>query len=389
MQSLRRPLNKLIRLSSALCWVAWLTLGVAAQSDALDFPTPVTSNQIESRIAPLDLGDARLTRHFYTFGGGRGDLALDVESVNLEGDVDLFTAGSLRPLTKITLYGGGNSLRVTKTVFLRAGEKLILRVQARSPNDADGTYRIRFGGTFVAAVDDGVDPSPPNLSPASATTGQNVRRVSSVGARIEEPKLPVEIAPVPAKTVSDETNETAAVNTVPAVPKRTRGAKPATTSRRKANNSRAAKAKAPAKITTPDSPIEESAEARKKDSESATETDSSTPVAATEKPATTTAKSSNRRAKRPRRETPAAASAREEAKNTGQPTDGAVAPETAPDPYLGARLVVLMRDGTRIEHEMSGVRRVTVEKGTLFIVLKNGKTERQLMSGVLRMAIEP
>jgi hypothetical protein len=38
---------------------------------------------------------------------------------------------------------------------------------------------------------------------------------------------------------------------------------------------------------------------------------------------------------------------------------------------------------------MSSIRRVTVENGMLVIVSKTGKTERQPMTAVLRMSIEP
>jgi hypothetical protein len=48
-----------------------------------------------------------------------------------------------------------------------------------------------------------------------------------------------------------------------------------------------------------------------------------------------------------------------------------------------------MLDGEQFVRDMSGVRRVIVENGMIVIVSKNGKTERQPMSGVLRMSIEP
>jgi hypothetical protein len=48
-----------------------------------------------------------------------------------------------------------------------------------------------------------------------------------------------------------------------------------------------------------------------------------------------------------------------------------------------------MRDGETFERDMASIRRVTVENGVLVIVLKTGKTERQSMSTVLRMSIEP
>src|SRR2546421_8867523 len=106
-----------IALALMLC-----ALGSAfAQSSEFDQPTPITTNEVEGRIAPRDLGDARQTSHFYTFNGTQGDLLLTVESNNLDGVVDLFLTPGLRPLTQVTLFAG-SALNVSKTVFLRKDE---------------------------------------------------------------------------------------------------------------------------------------------------------------------------------------------------------------------------------------------------------------------------
>ena len=131
---------------------------------------------------------------------------ITVKSNNLNGDVDLFTAGSLRPLMKFTLYAE-NSSPVTRAIFLRKREDLILRVEARSPNDDEGMYHIRLGGSFQPIAGD--DPlaeahNPTSDSATSATSrGTGSRRVSSVGARIAEPpvvKEEVATAPTPEPT---------------------------------------------------------------------------------------------------------------------------------------------------------------------------------------------
>src|ERR1043165_3666031 len=72
-----------------------------AQSTDIGFPTPVRSDLVTGTIVPRDLGDPRLTRYFYSFTGTPGDLIITVEGRNLEGDVDVFTAGTLRPLAKV------------------------------------------------------------------------------------------------------------------------------------------------------------------------------------------------------------------------------------------------------------------------------------------------
>ena len=119
------------------------------QSADQNLPTPILSNEISGKIAPLDLGDPRVTRHFYAFEGTPGDVLITIESKNLNGDMDIFTAVTFRPLMKTTLYAIAQSPEVTKGIYLRARQILILRVEARTPNDDDGTYRVRFGGSFA------------------------------------------------------------------------------------------------------------------------------------------------------------------------------------------------------------------------------------------------
>src|SRR5687768_3412644 len=125
-----------------------LTATVAfAQSLDVGAPTPVRSNSVNGKIAARDLGDSRLTDHYYAFTGTPGDLLITIQSSNLNGDLDVFTAVTLRPLLKLTLYAESTS-PVTKGIYLRKREDLILRVEARSPNDDPGTYRLYFGGAF-------------------------------------------------------------------------------------------------------------------------------------------------------------------------------------------------------------------------------------------------
>ena len=185
--------------------VAFLLLAatsVAPQSIDPSAPSPVRSNTVMGRIAARDLGDARLTDHYYAFTGTPGDLLITVQSTNLNGDVDVFTAGTLRPLLKLTMYAE-ISTPVTKGIYLRKREDLILRIEARSPNDDEGTYRLRFGGSFEPIVGgpDIAEAETPTTEPATRTPG--TKRVSSVGARIEEPEPPrteVAAAPTPEPT---------------------------------------------------------------------------------------------------------------------------------------------------------------------------------------------
>ena len=57
-----------------------LATSVSAQSIDPNAPSPVRSNTVTGRIAARDLGDARLTDHYYAFTGTPGDLLITVQS---------------------------------------------------------------------------------------------------------------------------------------------------------------------------------------------------------------------------------------------------------------------------------------------------------------------
>src|SRR4026207_278297 len=191
-------LCKLCSLPILLLLTANVSFG---QSVDVGSPTPVRSNSVDGKIIARDLGDSRLTDHYYAFTGTPGDLLITIQSRNLNGDIDVFTAGTLRPLLKLTLYAESTT-PVTKGIYLRKREDLILRIEARSPNDDEGTYRLVFGGSFEPIVGgpEIAEAETPETPPTETTTpgGRKTKRVSSVGARIEEPEPPVtEVAAAP------------------------------------------------------------------------------------------------------------------------------------------------------------------------------------------------
>jgi hypothetical protein len=329
----------------------WLLLGVAqAQSTDITAPVPVRTNEVTATIAARDLGDARLTDHFYAFTGTPGDLLLTVDSHNMNGDVDVFTASGLRPLLKFTIYEGA-SAPITKSIYLRQRLDLILRVEARTPNDDDAVYRIHFGGAFEsiaggpAIAENENNPTEPSVTGTRA--GKKGRRVNSAGARIQEPPEPtVAAAPTPEPTPAEpaEATKPATTNTA-RNPRNRRGA-------RGSKGTLAAKQEQPAETATTESPAASSGETS---IEPATES----------KPA-------------PRRR----GSRRSAAARKTEP-----APE--PEPNTGPRLLIETDDGTLIEHYMSGVRRVTVENGVVVVVGKDGKVERVQLANIVRMLIAP
>src|ERR1041384_239934 len=344
---------RLRRYAFALACVLAVPVWVAAQSSDLNLPTPVGASEIEGRIAPRDLGDPRLTSHFYTFNGTQGDLILTVESDNLDGAIDLFLAHGVRPLTQVTLYGGIGATGVTKSVFLRQAETLVLRVQARTPNDADGTYRIRLGGTFQPAPNAAANPSSPTESaatnrPPAKSAGRGTHRVNAVGARIEEP--------APETSAKSEPSET---ETKPATRTNTR-TRPARRGRPAARTETARKpAPASAESSTNETAKPETAETTAP-TESAP-TGSPPPEAAPPpNPAPT------RSTRTPRRRNTRPARSGQTAQRTNEPAKETTAATTSNEsstPQVGAtHLVIETKDGTKLEHHMSEVSRADLRR---------------------------
>jgi hypothetical protein len=337
-----------VALASGLCALNQI---VVAQSSDQNLPTPVLSNEINGRIVALDLGDPRLTRHYYAFEGNPGDLLITVESKNLNGDVDVFTAVTFRPLMKTTMYATSQSSEIVKGIYLRAHQILILRVEARTPSDEPGTYHIRFGGTF-ASFSGGIPVAENSTTVESSPEKTDPNRLSSVGATIPRPveEVAAEPKPSPEKPVEKPAEETESSKT-------TATEKPKTTGRRTtARNPRRGTRPAPAKPAPPKKTESTDTEAANKEPKK----DEKKPAVVDEKPTTTTPPTSEK------------------------PKVQEVTPEPA-----GAHLIIEEKDGTRIDRPMSTVRRVIVEGGTIVIVLKTGRIERIQMADVAKLAIEP
>ncbi|MBA3439275.1 MAG: hypothetical protein H0T92_05335 [Pyrinomonadaceae bacterium] len=333
MHKLSKGQKQLETLIATLMLVFAATIEVATQSTDVSFPTAVVVNEIDGRILPRDIGDARLTRHFYIFTGTPGDLVVTVESKNLNGDVDVFATG-MRPLAKITLYAGADSSTATKSIYLRRQESLILRVEARSMNDAEGTYRIRFDGAFAPASGEMIAQSENNrlTVPVVSSKQPSGRRVTSVGGTVE------------ADSNEAKTNEV---------------------------------------IETKDKESSSSASASVAVAES--EPKPSPPVETITTPRPVVVRATRTRPRRPR---PGRVRGDSLPRRSAPATKPVPSP-TPPIPTISTRLIIETRDGERLEREMSTVRRITVENGQLIIVMKDGKSQKQSMTNVLRMAIEP
>lgn len=342
-----------------------MAMGLGAQSLDISSPSPVRSNQLLGKIAARDLGDARLTDHYYAFSGRPGDLLITVQSQNLNGDLDVFTAVSLRPLLKLSLYAE-SSAPITKGIYLRKREDLILRVEARSPNDDEGTYKLFFGGSFEP-ISGGPDIAEAE-TPALATTetpsgGRRTKRVSSVGARINEPEPPVTevaAAPTPEPTPEAKPSESPSPTTAE-TPAESEPAKPPPlrTSRSRRPATRRSTTPTPTKPKETASASGDETKAKEEPGE----------VAETESKPKASSRSTTRR--------------------SGTAARATTKPPPEPEPESGPRLVIETNDGTLINRSMSGVRRVTVENGQVVVTGKDGKIDRILLANVVRMSIAP
>jgi hypothetical protein len=329
---------------------------VSAQSSDVNAPSPVRKSDVLGTIGARDLGDARLTNHYYAFSAVPGDLLITIQSKNLNGDIDVFTAGTLRPLLKLSLYAE-SSTPVTKGIYLRRRESLILRIEARSPNDDEGIYEIRFSGTFepiVGGPDIGEAETPNETS--GTTTARKGKRVSSVGARIDEPVTEVAAAPSPEPTPEATPSESPSPQ--PSAKKPSVKTSPAESARtRRPAGRKTTPATKPTTTTGEESkPTEETADPE---------------VATTPKPPT------------PRRTN------RSRSGTTARPVKPPPATPAEPEAEVGPRLIVETNDGTLINRSMGTVRRVTVENGWVVVTGNDRKIVRVLLANVVRMTIQP
>lgn len=189
--------SKGISIIPAIAATLLLCVGGIAQSTDSSFPTPVTTTEINGVIKARDVGDSRLTTYFYEFDGGQGDIFINVVTKNLSGDIDVYTAEGLRPLTKVVIYADIGTSETGRLIYLRKPERLILRVEGRTPGDEAATYKIKFAGSFIAMKPVKAEKGPV-VDPTAKTEDTGIR-VNSVGTI-----LPSEPKPIPPKKVETE-----------------------------------------------------------------------------------------------------------------------------------------------------------------------------------------
>ena len=343
---------------STIAAVLMAAAAAFGQSVSQEFPTPISANELSGTIKARDLGDSRLTTYYYALNGDQGDLFLNLVTRNFTGDIDIFTVNGLRPMTKIVVYADYSESETGRAIYLRKPEKLLLRIQGRSPNDDEATFRLKFAGSFVAMRSDDVPPGP-ELPRVSQEPAGGVR-VNSVGTIL--PSLPKAAESQPSATRSETESVLArlpekgvAIEEKPSKPIEGERAEPKpgeksvaapTASRRSSRN------RPPAKLPPlPERSITEAPEKRADE------------------------KGADNAGFRTLTDKRAARSAEEPA-------------EPKVDPLASINLVIQFKDGNTLERKMSEVTRFSVDKGVLVVVLKTGGTTRYPIVDVAKVTIE-
>jgi hypothetical protein len=347
-----------------------------AQSSLPDHPTPITRNEVNGIIRARDLGDARLTTHYYWFEGSQGDVFINLTSKNFAGDIDVFAQNGLKPLTKIVVYADFGEVETGRVIYLRKPERLVLRVQGRTPSDEAATYQLKFAGSFVAAVGDESDvPAMPTVN----DTVSGAVRVNSVGTIL--PPLP---KPVVEKADVDDKSENV---------------------KSESGRSESKGAEEAAKVTTSENRGEESKPESKPKLEVVVDdptasAKSSTAVTPAKRPPVRNRNSRNNAAKNV--ESPKSDGVKEElekkvvqsgtdtakadAEHPKASTSGKAEPKA--DPLANVRLVIVFKDGAKIERPLPDVFKFSVDRGVLTVISKDGRVGKYQMVDVAKVTIE-
>jgi hypothetical protein len=310
-----------------------------AQSTDISFPTAMTSSSVSGTIAARAVGDARDTTHYFAFEGQQGDIFLNVSTKNLVGSIDVFSADTTRSFTRIPIFADVEVAETGRVIYLRRREKLLLRIQGRSPDDRPATYQVKFAGSFLAIADPKEDATPaPTLSNEVAG---NVR-VNSVGTIIPpEPSRPRPETEAPRAvepTIVAEKKEEPVSEPERVEPREARPPAPQPTT----PTARGVRRRTPPRVVVTD------------------------PV----KPGPDSAQ--------PRKPAPSGRSR----------TAAGQAAAAAPDPLANVRLVIRLKNGETIERSLPEVSRFSVTNGVLVVVGKDRMIWRYPMTEVASVNIQ-
>lgn len=341
---------------------------IFAQSTNQNFPTPITSNEINGTIKARDVGDPRLTTFFYAFNGNQGDVFINIVTKNFDGDIDIFTAENLRPLTKIVVYSDTSDNETGRVIYLRQPTKMILRIEGRTPNDESATFRIKFAGSFQAMPETAVVEEP-KLPEIKMDENPDVR-VNSVGTIIE-------VKPKPTPKMVEKNAEIETLSEKQKVKKENAENIAKTEEPEKKEEDKTVESKEIEK-SEPEKVVESEENKEKKVEVIVTDNLPKNEEKEEEKVETNpqkTAKTKTAKTIKPKTAKPKTVEKKEET-------------EKQPNPLENIRLIVIFKDGTKIERPMSEILKVSVDKGILTIIHKDGSIGRYSILDVSKMTIE-
>jgi len=344
--------NQNIRFLFCILNFAFFITLANAQSTDQNFPTAVTTNQINGTIKARDIGDSRLTTYFYVFGGEQGDIFINVVTKNFDGDIDVFTLNGLRPLTKIKVFSDNSDNETGRIVYLRQPEKLILRIEGRSPNDDPATFQIKFAGSFIAEKSSSEDKDTPQVK----TETQGEVRVNSVGTIIETKPKPT---PKTAET-KQETQTTT----------KTEVSKQETKTSEKENKVVNGEEKPKLEVVVTENLEKPKEEKTVEKAEVKPKEENKTEEVKVEKSAEITEEKSETKE-----------SKTDETKKEEENV------KTEVSPLANIKLTVIFKDGRKIERPMSEILNVNVDKGMLTIIQKDGSIGRYSILEIVEFTI--
>ncbi|MEP6788603.1 MAG: hypothetical protein ABJB40_09240 [Acidobacteriota bacterium] len=364
--------SKITKFAASLFCVLVFTIGVKAQSTDQNFPTPITASEISGMIKARDVGDSRLTSYFYAFDGDQGDIFINVATKNFSGDIDVFIADGLRPLTKMVIYADTDITETGRLIYLRKGERLMMRIEGRSPNDDAATFHIKFAGSFIALAPEKKDLTP-KVDKTETDTSSRVT-VNSVGTIVSTrpKKQPSKVVEKPKSDIS-RSEPPKKIDFPKGVPVKIEEEPPAS---KPADETKVVDDKVkPQEDTIPTKAADEAKPETVYENKTAKVTiDPVTlPKATPESADTPRVKSTPRRATRRTRVAP-------------QPPAEAI--EKKADPLAAIRLVIEMKDGKVIWSAMNEVLRFSVDRGVLTVIGKDGHISRYSILDVAKVTIQ-
>jgi len=273
----------------------------------------------------------------------------------------------MRPLTKITVYADLTSSETGRVIYLRKPEKLVLRVEGRTPNDDPAEFQVKFAGGFEAAIPRTDEPPVPKVG--DLPPNESGVRVNSVGT----------IVAIVPKTTPTPKPETADIRKTETAIADKNDEEPLTTEAKKEPNEIKAETENTEKVTTPAAaspkrPFSRS-NRRSANNARATKANPKTETPSNERTDDTSAKNDD-----------SGVTPRKPPRVVVTDSTKALTPKS--NPLENVRLVIVFKDGTKVERPMTEVLRFTADQSTLTIVNKNGRIARFSILEVASVSIQ-